>query len=128
MTSRGWDAATQSVRRSRSQGAASSRAAGSSPRPAPQFADYALYWKPGIPVAIVEAKAATQSVGAGMHQDLRYADMLDVPFVFSTNGEGFLVHDRAGEGAKVETSAQARLAHRRPLLTRFPCTHKLCKR
>jgi type I restriction enzyme R subunit len=58
-----------------------------------KFADYVLYAKPNanIPLAIVEAKDNNHSVGDGMQQGLGYADMLDVPFVFSSNGDGFLL-------------------------------------
>jgi len=57
---------------------------------------YILYYKPNLPLAIVEAKDATHAVGAGMQQALAYAEHLDVPFVYSSNGEGFLEHDRTG--------------------------------
>ncbi len=69
-----------------------------------KFADYVLYARPNanIPLAIVEAKDNNHGVGDGMQQGLGYADMLDVPFVFSSNGDGFLLHDRTGHGAKVE--------------------------
>ncbi|MEZ4398369.1 MAG: DEAD/DEAH box helicase family protein [Kofleriaceae bacterium] len=73
-------------------------------RGAAKFADYVLYFHPNanIPLAIVEAKDNNHSVGDGMQQGLGYADMLDVPFVFSSNGDGFLMHDRTGQGAVVE--------------------------
>ncbi len=58
--------------------------------------DYILYYKPNLPLAIVEAKDASHTVGAGMPQALGYADDLDIPFVYSTNGEAFLEHDRTG--------------------------------
>ena len=58
--------------------------------------DYILYYKPNLPLAIVEAKDAMHAVGAGMQQALAYAEHLDVPFVYSSNGEGFLEHDRTG--------------------------------
>jgi type I restriction enzyme, R subunit len=58
--------------------------------------DYILYYKPNLPLAIVEAKDATHAVGAGMQQALAYAEHLDVPFVYSSNGEAFLEHDRTG--------------------------------
>ncbi|WP_199169792.1 EcoAI/FtnUII family type I restriction enzme subunit R [Rhodopirellula bahusiensis] len=59
-------------------------------------ADYVLYYKPGIPLAIVEAKDNKHTVGAGMQQALSYSheDCLDVPFAISSNGDGFLIHDR----------------------------------
>lgn len=57
-------------------------------------ADYVLYHQPNIPLAIIEAKDNTHGIGDGMQQALNYADMLDVPFVFSSNGDGFLFHDK----------------------------------
>jgi len=66
-------------------------------------ADFILYHKPNLPLAIIEAKDNKHSVGAGMQQALGYADALDVPFVFSSNGDGFLFHDRSGTGAQTET-------------------------
>lgn len=65
-------------------------------------ADYILYYKPNIPIAIIEAKDATHTVGAGMQQALGYADTLDIPFVFSSNGSGFLEHDRTGQRDPIE--------------------------
>ena len=59
-------------------------------------ADYVLYYKPNIPIAIIEAKDQTKSVGAGMQQALNYAETLGIPFVFSSNGKAFLMHDRTG--------------------------------
>jgi len=57
-------------------------------------ADYILYYKPNIPVAIIEAKDNNHSVRSGMQQALEYARILDIPCVFSSNGDGFLFHDR----------------------------------
>jgi type I restriction enzyme R subunit len=65
-------------------------------------ADYILYYKPNVPIAVIEAKDNNQAVGAGMQQALDYADILDVPFAYSTNGDGFLEHDRTRTGATVE--------------------------
>ena len=59
-----------------------------------KFADYALSIIPNSIIAIVEAKHIGKHLGTGMQQALGYADMLDVPFVFSTNGQGFLFHDK----------------------------------
>ncbi|MCA9251049.1 MAG: DEAD/DEAH box helicase family protein [Phycisphaerales bacterium] len=67
-----------------------------------KFADYVFFHKPGIPIAVVEAKDNNQDVGAGMQQALEYAEMLDVPFVFSSNGDAFLFHDRSGQSGVVE--------------------------
>ena len=57
-------------------------------------ADYILYYKPNIPIAVIEAKDNNHTVGDGMQQALGYADMLQVPFVFSSNGDGFLFHNK----------------------------------
>jgi type I restriction enzyme, R subunit len=59
-------------------------------------ADYILYYKPNIPLALIEAKDNSHSVGGGMQQALDYATTLDIPFVFSSNGDGFVFHDRTG--------------------------------
>ena len=59
-----------------------------------KVADYVLFYKPNIPIAIVEAKKNTRKIGDGMQQALEYADMLQVPFVFSSNGDGFLFHNK----------------------------------
>lgn len=57
-------------------------------------ADYLLTYKDGqIPLAIVEAKDATHSVGAGMQQAIEYATILNIPFAYSSNGSGFIEHD-----------------------------------
>jgi type I restriction enzyme R subunit len=73
-------------------------------RGTPKRADYVLYHRPNLPLAVVEAKDNSQSVGAGMQQALAYADgqALDLPFVFSSNGDGFLFHDKTGTGNTVE--------------------------
>jgi type I restriction enzyme R subunit len=57
-------------------------------------ADYILSYKPNLPIAVVEAKDNKHSVGAGMQQALEYAEILDVPFAYSSNGDAFLEHDR----------------------------------
>lgn len=62
----------------------------------PKRADYVLYGKPNVPIAVIEAKRNRFSVGYGMQQGLAYAEMLDAPFAFSSNGDGFLLHDRTG--------------------------------
>lgn len=61
-------------------------------------ADYILYYKPNVPLALIEAKDNTQPTGAGMQQALEYAETLDIPFVFASNGDGFVFHDRTGAG------------------------------
>lgn len=57
-------------------------------------ADYVLYYKPNLPIAIIEAKDNNHSVGDGMQQALDYAEALNVPFVYSSNGDAFLEHDQ----------------------------------
>lgn len=59
-------------------------------------ADYILYFKTNIPVAVIEAKDNSHGVGDGMQQALNYAETLEIPFVFSSNGDAFLIHDRTG--------------------------------
>ena len=66
-------------------------------------ADYILYYKPNIPIAIVEAKDNKHSVRAGMQQALDYAEILDIPFVLSSNGDGFLFHDKTKSSGNIET-------------------------
>lgn len=61
-------------------------------------ADLILYSKQNIPVAIIEAKDASKSIGAGMQQALDYSNILDIPCVFSSNGDGFVYHDKSKEG------------------------------
>lgn len=56
-------------------------------------ADYALFYKANIPLAVVEAKDNKHAVGAGMGQALNYAQLLDVPFSFSSNGDSFVFRD-----------------------------------
>ncbi|WP_124948439.1 EcoAI/FtnUII family type I restriction enzme subunit R [Sulfuriferula thiophila] len=65
-------------------------------------ADYILYYKSNIPLAVIEAKDNSHSVGAGMQQALNYAETLGVPFVFSSNGDGFLFHDCTGLADRTE--------------------------
>lgn len=62
-------------------------------REKPKFADYVLYANKATPLAIVEAKDANHSVSHGLQQAMTYAQMLDVKFAYSSNGEGFAEHD-----------------------------------
>lgn len=57
-------------------------------------ADYLLFYKPNHPIAVVEAKDNNHAVGDGMQQAIEYAEILDVPFAYSSNGDAFLEHDR----------------------------------
>jgi type I restriction enzyme R subunit len=82
------------------------------------FADYILYYKPNIPLAIVEAKDNNHAVGDGMSQALRYGEILNVPFVFSSNGDGFVFHDRTGTLPEIESTLP---------LAEFPSPERLWK-
>jgi type I restriction enzyme, R subunit len=64
--------------------------------------DYLLYYKSDFPIALIEAKDADHSVGDGMQQALSYAESLDIPFVYSSNGHGFLEHDRTATTGSIE--------------------------
>lgn len=72
-------------------------------RGAKKRADYILYHKANIPIAIIEAKDNNHSVRAGIQQALDYATILDIPCVFSSNGDGFLFHDRTTKEGNIET-------------------------
>ena len=82
-------------------------------------ADYILYHKPNIPVAVIEAKDNSHSIGDGMQQALDYAETLNIPFAFSSNGDGFVFHDRTG----ASTTREMDLA-----LDAFPPPTELWKR
>lgn len=82
-------------------------------------ADYILYYKPNIPIAIIEAKDNKHSVGTGMQQALEYGEILDIPFIYSSNGDAFIEHDRTvTEGVKEKDIA----------LNDFPSPESLWKR
>jgi type I restriction enzyme R subunit len=82
----------------------------------PKRADFVLYGRPNVPIAVVEAKQAKFSVGHGMQQALAYAEMLDAPFAISSNGDGFLLHDRTGLTQPIERELS---------LTEFPTLEDL---
>lgn len=65
-------------------------------------ADYILFHKPNIPIAVIEAKDNNYEVGDGMQQALQYAETLDLPFAYSSNGDAFLEHDRTLTSGTVE--------------------------
>lgn len=62
-------------------------------REKPKRADYVLYLNPNNPIAIVEAKDNKHSISHGLQQAMAYASMLDIPFAYSSNGDGFFEHD-----------------------------------
>ncbi|WP_413171511.1 EcoAI/FtnUII family type I restriction enzme subunit R [Anabaena azotica] len=82
-------------------------------------ADYILYYKPNIKIAVIEAKDNNHSVGSGMQQALKYAEMLNIPFVYSSNGDAFLEHDR--------TVTSGRITREIPL-DKFPTPAELWQR
>jgi len=66
-------------------------------------ADIVLYHKPNLPLAVIEAKANKHEVGKGIQQGLDYALLLDVPFVFASNGDGFIFHDKTNSTGMIES-------------------------
>jgi type I restriction enzyme R subunit len=72
-------------------------------RGAKKRADYILYHKPNMAIAIIEAKDNKHTVGAGIQQALDYAESLDILFVFSSNGDAFLFHDKTVTDGNIET-------------------------
>lgn len=71
-------------------------------RDKPKRADYVLYYKPNIPIAVIEAKDNNHHVGDGMQQAIDYGTALDVPFVYSSNGDAYLEHDFLQTSGRVE--------------------------
>ncbi len=65
-------------------------------------ADYLLFYKPNLPLAVIEAKDNGHRPSSGIQQALRYAEILDVPFVFASNGDAFVEHDRTAASGIVE--------------------------
>src|SRR3989339_757184 len=85
-----------------------------------KFADYVLSWEPGVPVAVVEAKDNNHTVSHGMQQALGYAEILDVPSAFSSNGDAVASHNKApASGEDIETEFP---------LESFPSPQELWKR
>ncbi|TWT33912.1 Type-1 restriction enzyme R protein [Posidoniimonas corsicana] len=85
-------------------------------------ADYVLYYRPNLPIAVIEAKDNNHAVGAGMQQALAYADDSDalaLPFAFSSNGDAFLFHDKTRSGDATESEIP---------LGRFPSPDELWRR
>lgn len=65
-------------------------------------ADIILYYKNNLPLAIIEAKDNKHTLDAGMQQGLNYGEILDIPFVYSSNGDGFIEHDRTKTEGTIE--------------------------
>ena len=75
-----------------------------------KFADYVLQKEKGVPVAVVEAKDNKHTISHGLQQALGYAELLDVPCAFSSNGDGFASHNKAalpGEDTETEFALEA---------------------
>ena len=69
-----------------------------------KFADYVLQKEKGVPVAVIEAKDNNHTISDGLQQGLGYADLLDVPSAFSSNGDGFASHNKtSAQGEDIET-------------------------
>ena len=88
-------------------------------RGAAKKADYILFYKPNIPLAVIEAKDNNHAIGDGMQQALDYAETLDLPFAYSSNGDAFLEHDRTPGADPVE---------REIALDQFPGPEQLWRR
>jgi type I site-specific restriction endonuclease len=86
-------------------------------------ADYVLFHKTNLPIAVVEAKDNNKPIGQGMQQALKYADMLNIPFAFSSNGDGFIFHD-ATNPDHPETAITLAEFPSPALLWRKYCRHK----
>jgi type I restriction enzyme R subunit len=67
-------------------------------------ADYVLFHKQNIPLVVIEAKDNHHAMGAGMAQAINYADLLQVPFAISSNGDGFVFRDATMAGGQLETT------------------------
>lgn len=83
-------------------------------------ADIVLYHKPSIPLAVIEAKANKHEIGKGLQQGLDYASLLDVPFIFASNGDGFVFHDKTKLGTVEEGKLESIIS-----LEDFPTPQKL---
>lgn len=82
-------------------------------------ADYILYYKPNIPIAIIEAKNNKLSLNSGIQQALDYAHILDIPSVYSSNGDGFFEHNKMATQGKIEQELS---------LDEFPAPEELWQR
>lgn len=81
-------------------------------------ADFILYYKPNIPVAIIEAKSNKLSVNSGIQQGIEYSNILDIPVVFSSNGDAFHEHDKTLSSGTIEREIS---------LDNFPTPNELWK-
>ncbi len=65
-------------------------------------ADFILYYKPNIPIAVIEVKKNTYTISHGIQQAIDYSNILDIPIAFSSNGDGFCEHDKTLFTGKIE--------------------------
>lgn len=94
ITNAGWDPITQLREEYKVTNGRIIARGKSCKREAPLKADYVLFYKPNKPIAIIEAKDNKHTMSDGMQQALQYASMMNVPFVFSSNGDGFVFHNK----------------------------------
>ncbi len=87
-------------------------------------ADYVLFYKPNIPLAVIEAKDNNHSIGDGMQQGLGYAELVQVPFAFSSNGDGFLFHNSIATDGMIEREIGMDEFPGPETLWRMWCVHK----
>lgn len=87
-------------------------------------ADYVLFYKANIPIAVIEAKDNKHTVGDGMQQGLGYAEMLNVPFTFSSNGDRFLFHNSIAPDGVVERELSLEEFPSPEVLWNMWCEHK----
>ena len=87
-------------------------------------ADYVLFYKPNVPIEIIEAKDNNHSMGDGMQQGLGYAKLLQVPFVFSSNGDGFLFHNKIATDGVIEREISLEEFPSADMLWRWWATHR----
>jgi type I restriction enzyme, R subunit len=75
-----------------------------------KFADYILYQEHGVPIAVIEAKDNNHTVSQGLQQALGYAEILNIPSAYSSNGDAFASHNKvpaAGEDIETEFPLEA---------------------
>lgn len=87
-------------------------------------ADYILFYKPNLPIAIIEAKDNNHAVGDGMQQGLGYGELLQVPFVFSSNGDRFLFHNKIATDGIIEREIGLDEFPSPETLWEWWCTHR----
>jgi type I restriction enzyme R subunit len=88
-------------------------------------ADIVLYHKPSMPLAVIEAKANKHEVGKGMQQGLDYARLLEVPFIFASNGDGFIFHYKTHAVTNSQGTAEAHYLETEIRLEEFPTPQEL---